>query len=266
MKLAILGCTGRMGRTVIVEAIKDSFFKISSGYCKNDDNFLGFDLGEIAGKYGIGVKASTNLEECIINSDAVIDFTTPEVTLTAVSIAAKHKKIFISGTTGISDEEHKDLISAGSDIPILWSSNMSVGVNLLNLLAAKTAKILDNEYDTEIVEMHHNLKKDAPSGTAITLGKTVADAKNINFSKHAEFSRSGIIGERKNNEIGFATLRGGSVIGDHTIIFAGENDHIEITHKATNRNIFAKGALDAAKWAGSKNPGYYTLNDIINSK
>lgn len=255
-----------MGRTVIVEAIKDNFFSIASGHCKDDDNFVGFDLGEIAAKYAIGVKASADLEETIKKSDAIIDFTTPHLTLKALELARKHKKIFVSGTTGLEEKEYKKLLLAAEEIPVIWSSNMSVGVNLLNILVSQAARILGKSYDTEIIEMHHNLKKDAPSGTAITLGKKIAEAKNIDFSEHAVFTRSGIIGERKENEIGFATLRGGSVIGDHTAIFASENDHIEISHKAFNRNIFARGALDAAKWAQNKNPGFYTIADIIGLK
>lgn len=263
MKVSILGCTGRMGRTVIVESIKDKFFEVTSGYCREDDNFLGFDLGEIAAKYSIGIKSSSNLSETIEACDVVIDFTSPALTMSALAEAVKYKKIFISGTTGLSDEEHQKLISSGSEIPVIWSSNMSIGINLLNILVAKAAAMLGDEYDSEIVEMHHKRKKDSPSGTAITLGKKIAEAKQIDFNENACFKRFGIIGERAKNEIGFATVRGGSIVGDHNVIFAGENDQIELNHRALNRNIFARGALHAAKWAIKQNPGYYTMQDVL---
>ena len=265
MKISIVGCTGRMGCTIINETLKSSFFSLSGGYGKYQNTLSGIDLGEIANGKKINIFTSDSLEKVIDSCDTVIDFSAPQLSLKAAKIASSKSKIFVSGTTGFTDSEFTQLKSLANNSPFIWASNMSIGVNLLNMLIEKSCQILDDSFDTEIIEMHHKHKKDAPSGTAISLGKSIASAKNLDFNEVSTLSREGITSERKTNEIGFATLRGGSVIGDHTVIFAGENEQIELTHKAVNRNIFANGALRTAKWAKDQAPGFYSIKDTLQS-
>jgi len=239
MKIGIIGATGRMGQTIVSEITKDDKVTLVSGFGRHESGDSGFDLG--------GVITSDNLEDVIGAADAIIDFSSPELTLTAAEIAGRLGKTYICGTTGFTDEEFARFQSLAKNSAFLWGSNMSIGINLLISLIKQSCKVLDSEFDTEIVEMHHRYKKDAPSGTAISLGKAVAEAKGLDFNQVAQLSREGIMDERARDEIGFATLRGGSVIGDHTVIFAEDNERIELTHKAVNRNIFARGAIKAAK-------------------
>ena len=267
MDIGLLGTTGRMGRSIITEIINDEYFKLKSGYVRDDSNFSDFDLGEIAGKYPINIKATSNLQDVISSVDAVIDFSSPSLSIKALKLAASYQKIFISGTTGYSEAEFLEFNKLAKTTRTVWSSNMSIGINLLNHLIEQTTKMLNDDYDTEVLEMHHRNKKDSPSGTALTLGKTIADAKNLNFNEIAVRSREGISEKsRGQNEIGFATLRGGSVIGDHSVIFASDNDTITLSHHAQNRNIFAKGALAAAKWAESQENGLYSMRDVIKTR
>lgn len=265
MKIAVIGAAGRMGVAVIQETLKNSIFQLSAGYATLPTNEAN-DLGEIANLRPIGIKASTDLSATIETAEIIIDFSAPELSLQAMNIAAAQQKIFVSGTTGFNDAEFNQIEQYAQQIPILWSANMSIGVNLLHKLVTLTAQQLDSDFATEILEMHHQYKKDAPSGTALALGKTLAAAKNIDFNSSAKLSREGICGERQKDEIGFATLRGGSVVGEHSVIFAAENEIIELTHKAVNRNIFAHGALQAAKWlySNNKSAGLYSIADLLN--
>jgi len=193
----------------------------------------------------------------------VIDFTRPEFTLELAAKAAKTKTPLISGTTGLDAKAHEKLEAFAQKIPIVWSPNMSVGVNLLMTLVARAAAILDEGYDIEVLEMHHRQKVDAPSGTALALGRAAAAGRNVDFDTYAVLSREGITGERATGTIGFATLRGGQVIGDHSVIFAGESDRIELTHKSQSRDIYAEGAVRAALWATDQAPGFYSMKDVL---
>lgn len=263
MKISIIGCTGRMGCAVLNEALKDPSITISGGFGRYNDKASGVPFSEITGNNNFNIKTSHSIADATIESNIIIDFSTPTLSLEAAEIAAAQKKTFISGTTGFTNKEFQTLEKYSKDTPILWSSNMSIGINLLNILISQTCNILDDNFDTEILEMHHKFKKDAPSGTAITLGKTIANAKNLDFDKVAKLSREGRECDRKKDEIGFATLRGGSVVGDHSVIFTNDNERIEISHKAINRNIFAAGALRAAKWAQNQEPGFYSMQDVL---
>ena len=252
-----------MGCAVIDEAMKDSAITISAGFGKYNDQLSGIDLGDLTGKKDLNLYTSDDLTKVISVADIIIDFSSPELSLKAAEIAAEKKKVFVSGTTGFSNQEFKILQEYAKNTVILWSSNMSIGINLLHMLVAQTSKLLNNNFDTEIIEMHHKHKKDSPSGTAISLGKTIANAKKLTFDKVAKLSREGRDCQRETDEIGFATIRGGSVIGDHTVIFADDNERIELSHKAVHRNIFAAGALKAAKWAKNQKPGFYSIKDVL---
>ena len=203
-----------------------------------------------------------DLASVIAGCDAVIDFSFHEATPSAAALCAEHKKALIIGTTGHTDEEKADVLKHQSEIPIVWASNYSTGVNTLFWLARKAADILGPDYDLEIVEMHHRQKVDAPSGTATTLGEILLDVRNQQKDT-LRHGREGITGERTDEEIGMHSLRGGDVVGDHTVIYAGAGERLELTHKAASRETFANGALRAAQWAVGKEPGLYNMQSVL---
>ncbi len=263
MKISIIGCTGRMGAELIKKAHSDINLELVSGYGAMGEVLSQEDLGELAGIGDIGVFASSDLTEIIKKSDGIIDFSGPKLSLQVAELASFYKKILVTGSTGFSQEDFTQYKSFAKNSAFLWASNMSIGINVLNKLIFQAGKLLNSDFDTEIVEMHHKYKKDAPSGTAITLGKTIASSKNIDFKKVARLSREGLEEERSQDEIGFATLRGGSVIGDHKVIFASDDERIEISHKAINRSVFATGAIYLIKKLTEKKAGFYQISDII---
>ena len=263
MKIGITGAAGRMGNAVIRAVVENELTDISGALERSGNDYIGKDAGLVAGIEEVGVAVSDNLEELFKNSEAVIDFSAPELTLKCAQMAVKYNKILVSGTTGFSDIEKEQLVNYGNDTVIIWSSNMSVGVNLLISLAEKVAKILHDDYDAEIFEMHHRNKVDAPSGTALSLGEAVAKGRGLNFGEVSRRTRDGIIGKRSKKEIGFSSLRGGDVIGDHSVIFAGIGERVELTHKASNRDIYARGAIRAAIWGSAKENGFYTMKDVL---
>ncbi len=263
MKIGVTGISGRMGKAIASTILQDSIVELSSGLTRHGSelvnrnlaDFLGFDKGE--------AKITANIEEFIANCDAIIDFSSPALSLEIAQRCAESSKIMVCGTTGFSDKEKQELISYAKEAVIIWSSNMSVGVNLLMNLAEKVASVLHDDYDIEIVEMHHKNKVDAPSGTALSLGAAAAKGRNVDLKEVANMARFGKDAQRKQGEIGFATLRGGDVIGDHSVVFAGEGERIELTHKASNRDIFAKGAVRAAIWGSAKQAGFYSMRDVL---
>lgn len=265
MKIGIIGVTGRMGRAIAKLAIENPMTDVVGGIAKSDDILIGKDIGEIIGLEKIGAVVSSNIEELFKNAEVVIDFSAPEITLKCANLASKYNKVLVSGTTGLNDEEKQILAKEANNCVIIWSSNMSVGVNLLFNLSQEVAAILHDDYDVEILEMHHNQKVDAPSGTALSLGEAVAKGRGLDFGEVSRKTRDGIVGKREKNEIGFASLRGGDVIGDHTVIFAGNGERIELTHKASNRDIYARGAIRAAIWSQGKKNGFYSMRDVISS-
>lgn len=258
MKIAITGINGRMGKTVASVVLQNHLTDISSGLVRPGSNLVGVDIGKVLGVDEIGTKITDNLEELVKNSEVIIDFSTPALTMACAQMAAKHKKILVSGTTGLKDEQKKELVDIAKNCVIIWSSNMSIGINLLMNLSEQVARILHSNYDVEIFEMHHRNKVDAPSGTALSLGEAVAKGRNLNFGEVCRKTREGIVGKRSDNEIGFCALRGGDVIGDHSVIFAGLGERVELTHKASSRDIYAAGALRAAIWAEGRPNGFYT--------
>lgn len=263
MKIGIIGVSGRMGKAILEEIMVNSNCQITGGAVRPSSDFVGMDIGKITGLEPIGINATANIEALFTACDAVIDFSNPNASIETAEIAAKLKKIHIIGTTGFSASQTENLKELASSATIIWSANMSIGVNILLSLTAQVSAILDNSFDIEIVEMHHCRKIDSPSGTALALGQAAATGRKVNLTDVACKSRDGIIGARPTGEIGFATIRGGDVVGDHSVIFAGDGERIELTHKASNRSIFARGAVKAALWASGKKPGFYSMGDVL---
>ena len=263
MKIGIIGITGRMGQSVARAVLKNNLTDISVGLVRLGSNLSGQDISKIIGEENLGIKATDNLEELVKNSDVIIDFSIPDLALQSASLCAKHGKTLVSGTTGFNEEQKIQLKNYAKNCVIIWSSNMSIGVNLLMNLAEQVSRILHSDYDVEIFEMHHKNKVDAPSGTALSLGEAVAKGRNLNFGEVCRKTREGIVGKRIENEIGFCSLRGGDVIGDHSVIFAGSGERIELVHKASNRDIYAAGALRAAIWSDGKSSGFYTMQNVL---
>lgn len=263
MKIGIIGCTGRMGKALIEEVMINSNCELSGGAVRGGSEFVGMDIGVLAGIQAVGINSTGSLETLFEQSDAVIDFSNPAASLQAARIAAEKKKIHIIGTTGFSQEEMASLTEFAKNTVIVWSANMSIGVNILMALTEQVAELLDDSYDIEIVEMHHCRKIDAPSGTALALGRSAAAGRKVDLGDVAQKSRDGIIGARPRGEIGFATLRGGDVVGEHTVMFAGDSERIELTHKASNRKIFTRGAVKAAIWGKGRKAGLYSMKDVL---
>jgi 4-hydroxy-tetrahydrodipicolinate reductase len=266
MKIAIIGATGRMGKMLLQTVFNIKNLEISGALAKKGDQLIGTDVGDIIAEKNLGIKVSDNMEQIFQNSDAVIDFSTPSCTMEAAELAAKYQKILVSGSTPMNEPELAILKECAKKTVIIWSSNMSIGVNLLMKLSNQVAKTLDAEnYDAEILEMHHNQKVDSPSGTATSLGKAIAEGREDSFDEKYCATRDGVIGKRAKGEIGFATLRGGDVIGDHHVIFAGDGERVEMAHKASNRKIYANGATRACIWAkqSNKKRGLFSMLDVL---
>ncbi|MDX1949970.1 MAG: 4-hydroxy-tetrahydrodipicolinate reductase [Rickettsiales bacterium] len=265
MKIGIAGAGGRMGRMNITQVVESEMAIFAAALESKNSPFIGKNAYEIAG-FGSSanfVEITDDIDEFISDVDGVIDFTTPNSTLEIAKKCAEKNLVHVIGTTGIDKDKESQLKEFSKNARIVYAPNMSVGVNMLFALVEKAAKILDDSYDIEIVEMHHNKKVDSPSGTALGLGKAVAKGRNVNLEDVWCKERDGNIGARKKGEIGFATLRGGDVVGDHTVIFATEGERVEITHKASGRNIFSKGALRACLWAKNQPSGLYSMLDVL---
>ncbi|MGC2121547.1 MAG: 4-hydroxy-tetrahydrodipicolinate reductase, partial [Xanthobacteraceae bacterium] len=249
MRLVIAGAGGRMGRTLIHAVAATKGLTLAGAVDAPDSAVIGRDAGELAGLGANGVKVSGDVAPLLKDADGLIEFTIPAATLAFAELTAAAGKVHIIGTTGHSAEEEAVIAEAARRATIVKSGNMSLGVNLLAALTKRVAKTLNADYDVEIFEMHHNKKIDAPSGTALMLGRAAAAGRGINLAAQSVRGRDGITGPRHAVDIGFASLRGGTVVGDHTVIFAGPAERIELTHRAEDRMIFARGALHAALWA-----------------
>ena len=266
MRLIVAGAGGRMGRT-LVKIISQTPGAVLTGALEAPgSDLLGQDAGVLAGLPANGVKLSSDLWELSKNADGVIDFTVPQATIANVAIAAERRLVHVIGTTGLSASDDAVIKSVTSRAIVVQSGNMSLGVNLLAALVKRVAKSLDQDFDIEVLEMHHKMKVDAPSGTALMLGEAAAEGRGINLAERSVRSRDGITGARNAGDIGFATLRGGTVVGDHTVIFAGADERIELSHKAGDRALFANGAVKAALWAQGQTPGFYTMFDVLGLK
>jgi 4-hydroxy-tetrahydrodipicolinate reductase len=263
MRLVVAGAGGRMGRT-LVKAITDiKGFALTGALEDARSPLIGSDAGVLAGLPQNGIKLTGDAAALLEKADGIIDFTAPVATVAFAALAAKAGKVHIVGTTGLGAADEAKINDAAKSAVIVKSGNMSLGVNLLAALTKRVAKTLDQSFDVEILEMHHNQKVDAPSGTALMLGLAAAEGRGIALDQHAVKSRDGHTGARKPGNIGFAALRGGSVVGEHSVIFAGPAERLELRHKAEDRMIFARGALHAALWARSQKPGLYSMADVL---
>ena len=262
MKIGIVGCAGRMGRTLIQEVLATAGAALSGG-TDVAGAVQGQDLGVLMGAKPLGLVVGADSAALFAASDVVIDFTTPTASKIHAELAAKSGKALVIGTTGLDDGALAAIAAAAHKAAIVQAANMSVGVNTLLGLTEKLAALLPDTYDIEVIEMHHRHKVDAPSGTALRLGEAAAKGRGRKLADVARKSRDGMVGARPKGEIGFVTLRGGDVVGDHTVIFATDGERIEITHKASSREIFAKGAVRAALWLKGRSPGLYSMRDVL---
>lgn len=263
MKLAIAGAAGRMGRVLTRIVNETPGAEIAGGLEPAGSPHVGSDMGVLAGIGALDVPVSADPHALLTRIDGIIDFTVPAATLALAELSAQARIVHVIGTTGIDEAGEAKIKAAARHARIVKSCNMSLGVNLLASLVRKVAATLGEDYDIEIVEMHHKHKIDAPSGTALLLGEAAAKGRGVDLKSRSVRSRDGHTGARTPGDIGFATLRGGSVVGDHTVMFAGETERIELTHKASSREMFARGAVKAALWAFDKKPGFYTMNDVL---
>jgi 4-hydroxy-tetrahydrodipicolinate reductase len=263
MRIAVMGAAGRMGRELVRAVHATPGCILAGGTERPGAAALGLDLGEVAGIGPVGVKITDDPLELFAGSDAALDFTSPKATVEFAALAANARIVHVIGTTGLDADDEAALAAAARHATIVKSGNMSLGVNLLVALTRRVAQALDADYDVEIIEMHHRHKVDAPSGTALMLGEAAAQGRNVPLADHSVRVRDGAIGPRRAGNIGFATLRGGNVVGEHTVIFAGEGERIELTHRATDRGIFARGAVKAALWGRGKGPGLFSMADVL---
>ncbi|WP_027848269.1 4-hydroxy-tetrahydrodipicolinate reductase [Marinospirillum minutulum] len=266
VRVAVMGAGGRMGKTLIQAVSESSKVKLAAGIVEPGSSLVGVDLGELASVGRVGIQVADTLEAVVNDFDLLIDFTAPTVTLANAAFCAANGKAMVIGTTGLNDDEKAELAAAAQNAPIVFAPNMSVGVNVCFRLLELAAAALGDDYDVEIVEAHHRHKVDAPSGTALGMGEVVAKALGRNLKEVAVYGREGQTGARKPETIGFATMRVGDVVGDHTVVFGNEGERVEITHKASSRMTFAKGAVRAAAWLEEKPAGLYDMQDVLNLK
>ena len=265
VKVAILGCSGRMGRNLIQAAHEHENIELIGGSVRASSSFAGFDLGELAGIGAIGLTTATKLSQ-LTDAEVFIDFTSIVITLDNINLGQQNKKALVIGTTGFSDEQVSFIEKAGELMPVVLAPNTSVGVNLMFKLLEVTAKAIGDYTDIEIFEAHHRFKKDAPSGTAVKMGQVIADTLGRDLNKCAVYGREGITDERDRETIGFATVRAGDIVGEHTAYFADLGERIEITHKASSRMTFALGAMRAAFWLSEADNGFYDMQDVLGLK
>ncbi|MEN8232113.1 MAG: 4-hydroxy-tetrahydrodipicolinate reductase [Thermodesulfobacteriota bacterium] len=262
-KVIIAGAAGRMGRRIGYMVNEQPELQVAAGFERPDSPDVGKDMGELGGYGSNGVMVADDLAAVIDQGDVIIDFTFHEATMKIARQAAQKNRAMVIGTTGLSQENLQELTELCNNFPCVQAPNMAVGVNVLFKLAAKVASILGNDYDMEIMEAHHRMKKDAPSGTAMKLGEVMAQAVGRNLDEDGVFSRHGIIGERTDTEIGLQTIRAGDIVGEHTVYFAGAGERLELTHRAHSRDNFARGAALAAAWVYEKPNGLYNMFDVL---
>jgi 4-hydroxy-tetrahydrodipicolinate reductase len=263
MRLIVAGAGGRMGRA-LVRVISETQGAVLAGALEAPGSeLLDKDSGVLAGLPANGVPLSADLWSMSANADGILDFTVPSATIANVAIAAQRNLVHVIGTTGLSSSDDAVIKSVTSRATVVKSGNMSLGINLLAALVKRVAKSLDENFDIEILEMHHRAKIDAPSGTALMLGEAAAEGRGVALDAHSARGRDGVTGARRPGDIGFASLRGGTATGDHRVIFAGAMERIELSHHAEDRTMFAQGAVKAALWARDKKPGLYTMSDVL---
>lgn len=262
-RIAITGAAGRMGRTLIEACDITEGVQVTAAIERPGSTFVGVDAGEMAGLGKLGVKIVDGIEAVLADFDVLIDFTIPAATLANLAVCEANGKSMVIGTTGFSDEEKARLQAASEKISIVFAPNMSVGVNLCLKLLQMAASVLQDDVDIEVIEAHHRHKIDAPSGTALRMGEVIAETLGRDLKECAVYGREGITGARDRKTIGFETIRAGDIVGDHTVLFAAEGERVEITHKASSRMTFAKGAVRAADWLSQHEQGLFDMQDVL---
>ncbi|MCF6190540.1 MAG: 4-hydroxy-tetrahydrodipicolinate reductase [Cocleimonas sp.] len=263
INIAVVGAAGRMGKILIEACAESDNAKLTVATEHPDSSLIGTDAGEVAGVGKNNVIIVSSLDDAENDFDVLVDFTRPAPTLNHLDWCVKNNKGIIIGTTGFSDDEKSQIDTAGKSIPIVFAANFSVGVTLSLKLLELTARVLGDSVDIEIIEAHHRHKVDAPSGTALKMGEVIAKTLDRTLEKNAVYCREGVTGERARKDIGFQTIRAGDIVGEHTVMFADIGERIEITHKASSRMTFAKGAVRAATWLGSQSPSVYDMQDVL---
>lgn len=262
IKVSVMGVAGRMGNSIFKTLYEDEDIELTGATEVQGHEFIGMDGGELVGTT-LGFRVTDKLEEAAADADIIVDFTSPDSTLSHAEYASHHSKGMVIGTTGFSGEQENKLSEFAGSFPCVISPNMSIGVNVLFEISRQMASLLGSDFDVEIVETHHRNKVDSPSGTAMKLGSSVAEGLGLDFEKSARFERHGNIGKRKSEEIGIQTLRGGDVVGDHTVMFLGEGERMELTHRALSRENFSRGVLRAVKWLPGRSPGIYSMKQVL---
>jgi 4-hydroxy-tetrahydrodipicolinate reductase len=263
IKVIVAGAAGRMGCRLVALIKESTTLSLAGAVEGKGHHSLGEDAGETAGCGRAGLLITDDVAALLDKGEVVVDFSAPEATLHHLRTVVQHRRAMVIGTTGFSVPQLDELRSLTCQVPCVWSPNMSVGVNLIYKVISEMAKTLGDDYDIEVLEAHHRLKKDAPSGTAIKIAEVLANAVNRDLDQVGVYTRKGLIGERKNGEIGIQTIRAGDIVGDHTILFGGMGERIEVTHRASSRDTFASGALRAARWVVRQPPGLYDMMDVL---
>lgn len=263
VRVAVIGAAGRMGRALIQAVTEAEGVALTAAIDRPVNSLIGADAGELAGIGKLGVKIADSLDAVKNDFDVLIDFTAPAATVANARFCAAHGKKMAIGTTGLNDEQKAELKTCAQKTAIMFAPNMSVGVNLCFKLLEIAAKVLGDEVDIEVLEAHHRHKVDSPSGTALRMGEVVADALGRNLKEVAVYGREGQDGPRKRETIGFATVRAGDIVGEHTVMFAADGERVEITHKATSRMNFARGAVRACRWLNDREAGLFDMQDVL---
>lgn len=266
IRAAVAGIGGRMGSRIAQLIRETEGIELVAGFEHPDHPKKGKDISEVIGGAPSGQTVAGSIQEVLGTADVVLDFTNAATSLTHMQAAAKSKKAMVIGSTGFSPEQMQEARALAQEFPCVLAPNMSVGVNVLFKVVADLAQLLGDDFDVEIVESHHRFKKDAPSGTAVKLAQVIADALDRNLDEVGVYARHGLIGERKGKEIGIQTLRGGDIVGEHTIMFASLGERIELTHRAHSRDNFARGAIHAAQWIVHQPPGLYDMQNVLGIK
>src|SRR5271166_3419698 len=263
LRIIVTGAAGRMGRMVVRAIHEAEGVKLAGALGREDSPWLGHDPGPLAGCPATRLAIVSEPLPSLLDVDAIVDFSSPAATVELAALAAQARIAHVIGTTGLGEDDLDRIHAAARHAPIVRSGNMSLGVNLLAALTRRAAAALGDEFDIEIVEMHHRMKVDAPSGTALMLGEVAAAGRGLSLKTHSARGRDGLTGARRKGDIGFASLRGGTVVGDHSVVFAGEGERVVLSHQAEDRALFARGALHAAVWANGRKPGLYSMADVL---
>ncbi len=263
INIIVSGIGGRMGQRIGTLILSEEDMQLVGAIEAEGTEYIGKDAGEVLGKGKIGIYVSDNLEKIIERGDVLIEFTQPKASIDHLKIVRDYKKAMVIGTTGFNEDEKREIDALAREVPLVMAPNMSVGVNVMFKIASDIVELMGPGYDIEIIEAHHRMKKDAPSGTALKLAEVVSKARGLKLDDVAKYHREGFIGERPQDEIGIQTIRAGDIVGEHTLIVAGPGERIELTHRAHSRDNFARGAIRAARWVVSKSPGLYDMWDVL---